>query len=182
MTGTADSFTVTKAEMTLTDDETAPASITLTTSPVFGVGRRLRRNDGHRHRHPGRQRDAAHRATEVTVSVGGGSATSGTDYTAVSDFTVTIPKETASASGTFTLTPTQDDHRRGRRDDRRDRQRPTDFTVTKAEMTLTDDETAPASITLTASPTSLGEDDDATTVTVTATLGGSTTLLTARRR
>ena len=53
-------------------------------------------------------------ATEVTVSVGGGSATSGTDYTAVSDFTVTIPKETASGTGTFTLTPTQDDHRRGR--------------------------------------------------------------------
>ena len=45
----------------------------------------------------------------MTVSVGGGTATSGTDYTAVSDFTVTIPKETASGSGTFTLTPTQDD-------------------------------------------------------------------------
>ena len=42
------------------------------------------------------------------MSVGGGSATSGTDYTAVSDFTVTIPKESASGTGTFTLTPTND--------------------------------------------------------------------------
>ena len=49
-------------------------------------------------------------------------------------------------------------------------------------MTLTDDETAPASITLTASPTSVGEDDDATTVTVTATLDGSVDAGQRRRR
>ena len=55
------------------------------------------------------------------MSVGGGTATSGTDYATVSNFTVTIPQETASETGTFTLTPTQDDPRRGRRDDRRDR-------------------------------------------------------------
>ena len=113
-------------------------------------------------------------ATEVTVSVGGGTATSGTDYTAVSDFTVTIPKETASGTGTFTLTPTQDAIAEG--DETIDVTGTADgFTVTKAEVTLTDDETAPASITLTVSPTSVGEDDGATTVTVTATLGGSAT-------
>ena len=94
-------------------------------------------------------------ATDVVVSVGGGTATSGTDYAAVSDFTVTIPQETASGTGTFTLTPTQDAIAEG--DETIDVTGAADgFTVTKAQMTLTDDETAPASITLTVSPLRLG--------------------------
>ena len=176
VTGTADGFTVTKAEVTLTDDDTASGSITLTVSPT-SVGEddgattvTVTATLGGSATLPG--------ATEVSVSVGGGSATSGTDYTAVSDFTVTIPKETASGSGTFILTPTQDDIAEGN-ESIDVTGMATDFTVTKAEMTLADDETAPAAITLTASPTSVGEDDGATTVTVTATLGGSATLLTA---
>ena len=42
------------------------------------------------------------------MSVGGGTATSGTDYAAVSDVTITIAKNATTATGTFTLTPTQD--------------------------------------------------------------------------
>ena len=164
------------ATVSITDDDTASASITLTTLPV-SVSESASETtvtvtatlDGS---------VTLSSATDVVVSVGGGSATSGTDYTAVSNFTVTIPKESASGTGTFTLTPMQDSIAEG--DETIDvTGMATDFTVTKAEMTLTDDETAPASITLTASPTSVGEDDDATTVTVTATLGGSATLLTA---
>ena len=173
VTGSATDFTVTKAEVTLTDDETAPASITLSVSPTSveeddgATTVTVTATLGGSATLPG--------ATEVSVSVGGGTATSGTDYTAVSDFTVTIPKETASGSGTFTLTPTQDDIAEG--DESIDvTGMATDFTVTKAQVTLTDDETAPASITLTTSPTSVSEDDGATTVTVTATLGGSATL------
>ena len=115
-------------------------------------------------------------ATDVTVSVGGGSATSGTDYTAVSNFTVTIPKETASGTATFTLTPTQDTIAEG--DESIDVTGAADgFTVTNAEVTLTDDEMAPASITLTVSPTSVSESASGTTVTVIATLDGSATRL-----
>ena len=165
-----------QGEVTLTDDETVPAALTLTTSPgsvlesASGTTVTVTATLDGSATLPG--------ATEVSVSVGGGSATSGTDYTAVSDFTVTIPKETASGTGTFTLTPTQDDIAEG--DESIDvTGNATGFTVTKAEMTLTDDETASASITLTVSPTSVGEDDGATTVTVTATLDGSATLLTA---
>ena len=44
----------------------------------------------------------------VTVSVGGGTATAGTDYATVSDFDITIAAGQASGTGTFTLTPTQD--------------------------------------------------------------------------
>ena len=176
VTGAADGFTVTKAEVTLTDDETAPASITLTVSPT-SVGE----DDGATTVTVTATLGGSAtllRLTDVVVSVGGGTATSGTDYAAVSDFTVTIPKETASGTGTFTLTPTNDAIAEG--DETIDVTGAADgFTVTKAEVTLTDDETAPASITLTVSPTSVGEGDGATTVTVTATLGGSATLLTA---
>ena len=97
--------------MTLTDDETTPAAITLTTSPT-SVGE----DDGATTVTVTATLDGSvtlSTATDVTVSVGGGTATSGTDYAAVSDFTVTIPKETASGSGTFTLTPTTGQHRGG---------------------------------------------------------------------
>ena len=46
--------------------------------------------------------------TTVRVSVDGGTATSGTDYAAVSDFGVTIRKGETSGAATFTLTPTAD--------------------------------------------------------------------------
>ena len=83
--------------MTLTDDETAPGSITLTVSPTsvgeddFGTTVTVTATLG----------GSATRlsATEVVVSVGGGTATSGTDYTAVSNFTVTIPKESRAGAG-----------------------------------------------------------------------------------
>ncbi len=49
-------------------------------------------------------------AKTVTVSVGGGASTakSGTDYTAVADFDITIPANTNSATDSFTLTPVND--------------------------------------------------------------------------
>ena len=48
-------------------------------------------------------------ATEVTVSVAGNTATAGTDFTAVDDFTVTIPAMQTSATTTFTFIPLQDE-------------------------------------------------------------------------
>jgi len=54
----------------------------------------------------GGTRDAA---TPVAVTVGSGTATSGTDFAAVSDFTISIPADTLSHTATFSLAPTQDD-------------------------------------------------------------------------
>ena len=72
------------------------------------------------------------------MSVGGGTAASGTDYAEVDAFTVTISAETASGTGTFTLTPTNDTIAEG--NETIDvNGAATGFTVTKAEMTLTDD-------------------------------------------
>ena len=47
-------------------------------------------------------------AKTVTVSVGGGTAISGTDYDAVANFDITIAAGEASKTGTFDLTPTND--------------------------------------------------------------------------
>ena len=139
MTGTATGFTVTKAEMTLTDDETAPASITLTTSPTRLGGRR--RNDGDGDRDAGRQRDAAQRDRCGGVGgrrqrhfghgLHGGLGLHGDD-----------PEGDREWTGTFTLTPTQDSLAEG--DESIDvTGTATDFTVTKAEVTLTDTDDVP---------------------------------------
>ena len=109
----------------------------------------------------------------VTVSVGGGTATSGTDYAAVSNFTITIPNQASSATGTFTLTPTQDALLEG------------DETINingsgshfnfyagrGTSMTLTDAQP----ITLSASPSSVSEGASGTQVAVTATATGTVT-------
>ena len=55
--------------------------------------------------------DGAPRATATTVTVsdgGTGTAVSGTDYAAVNDFTLTIPADSASVTGTFAFTPLDD--------------------------------------------------------------------------
>ena len=176
VTGAAGGFTVTKAEMTLTDDETAPGTIALTTAPTS-----VREDDSATEVTVTATLGGSvtlSSATEVTVSVGGGSATSGTDYTAVENFKLTIAATESSGTGTFTLTPTQDSISED--DETIDVTGAAGgFTVTQAEMTLTDDETAPGTIALTTAPTSVREDDSATEVTVTATLGGSVTLASA---
>ena len=109
-------------------------------------------------------------ARTVTVSVGtSGTATSGTDYAAVSDFTISLAKNATSATGTFTLTPTQDTLAEG--DETIAIAGNVEGSTTKltgTNLTLTDDDTAPA-IFLSASPASVTENGGAKTVTVTAT-------------
>ena len=111
----------------------------------------------------------------LTVSVGDtGTATSGTDYAAVSDFDITIPANKAGATNTFTLTPTKDSAGEG------------DETIGVAgsstvayvyDTSLTLADTNPA-VTLSATPSSISEGASGTSVTVTAT--ASTALATAR--
>ena len=110
----------------------------------------------------------------VTVSVGGStdSAASGTDYTAVADFDVTITAGNTSGSADFTLPPTQDTIIEG------------DETITVSgsatgltvndpgPITLTDDDST--DITLSANLASVSEGASATTVTVTAASDGDT--------
>ncbi len=82
-------------------------------------------------------------ATAVTVSVGDGSdsAVSGTDYAAVSDVTITIPAGAASATGTFSLDPTDDSLAEGAETLTVSGVSGT-LDVTDAEITITDNDVA----------------------------------------
>ena len=116
----------------------------------------------------------------VSYATANGTATAGSDYTSKSG-TLTFTGSAAGAQ-TFTVSTTEDDVDEGTGET---------FTVTISSpaggggpsptlstsatvtTTISDDDTV-SGITLSASPTSLGEDDAATSVTVTATLNGGT--------
>ena len=122
---------------------------------------------------------------DLTVSYGtaNGTALAGTDYTAATGTLTFTP--TAAGSQTFTVQTTDDNVDEGTGET---------FTValsspaggggpapslsstaTSITTTITDDDAAPTGITLSASPSTLGEDDGVTTVTITATLQGAST-------
>ena len=161
--GTSLNTTVTGATVTLADDDINPA-VTLSVSPasvsesasattvtVTATG-------------------ASAMTTDRTVSVkvgDSGTATSGTDYAAVSDFTITIAANATSGTGTFTLTPTQDTTVEGGETIGVSGSS-TATTVTGTTVGITDDDTYPA-VTLSVSTSSLSESASATSVTVTAT-------------
>ena len=171
--------------LTITDDDVAPTGITLSVSPAtVGEG------DGETEITVTATVNGTTRyvdAKTVTVSVGGGDAISGTDYTAVPSFDIIIAAGEASKAGTFDLTPTDDVVHEG-----------TEMidvtgasgslTITKASITLTDDDAAPMALTLSVDAdmgtpgiqTSLAEDGGAKKVRVTAMLGGSSTFTEAK--
>ena len=109
--------------------------------------------------------------TELTGSVGAesDSATETSDYQAVAGFRLTIPAGMRSGTGTFTLTPIDDTL--GESDERISVSgSASGFHVTGTGVTLSDNETVSTGVTLRAAPASIGEDDVAKSVTVTATL------------
>ena len=167
LTGTVAGLTAGTATLTITDDDTAPTAVTLSLNPI-AVGESAAATavtvtaslNG----------SPLPTATTVTVSVTGGTAVSGTDYAAVSAFTVTIPDGQTSGTATLSFDPTGDGLAEG------------DETVIltgsvagldagAATLTITDDETAPTAVMLSLSPNVVGE--NATMVTVTASLNNS---------
>ena len=113
-------------------------------------------------------------SVEVTVGAGADSATEGTDYTTVSDFTLTIAADARSGSATFTLTP---------KDDAFEEDNETlvvsgttsDLTVDSTTMTIKDDDGAAVStkVTLSVEPDEVSEGAGPTAVTVTGELDGA---------
>ena len=111
--------------------------------------------------------------TAVTVSVLGDSAST-EDFAAVSDFALTIPANGQEGTATFTLTPADDTEAEG--PETVSVTGTTDvpgLTVTAAELTIADDDTAADGVTLSVAPSAVPEDAGATEVTVTATLNGA---------
>ena len=116
--------------------------------------------------------NGAARSSATAVSVSGDSASTD-DFAAVSDFALTIPANGQEGTATFTLTPTDDAEAEG--PETVSVTGTTDvpgLTVTAAELTITDDDTAAGGVTLSVEPSVVDEDAGATVVTVTATLGG----------
>ena len=122
--------------------------------------------------------------SNVRINVGGGTAEAGTDYAAVDSFTITIPAGEATATGHFWLDPVDDGTNErdetilvaGAPEDGVD----TFATVRTATVTLKDVGRPGSSISLTANPSSLMENegrllnsDGETAVRVTATVNGS---------
>ena len=154
--------------LTIADDESASTTVTLTVSPdsvaedATGADRTVTVTaelDG----------DARAQATRVTVSVSGDTAVAGTDYTAVPEFTVTIPAGRTSGTGTFTLAPVDDNL------DEPDEMVIVTGTTTSGlrvepasglAVRIEDDDDAPA-VTLVLTPVSIGEDNGSSTVTAT---------------
>ena len=95
--------------LTITDDDATSTKVTLTVSPrSVSEGAT---DDADRTVTVTATLDAAARteATEVTVSVAGGTAVEGTDFSEVGDITVTIAANQTSGTGTFVLEPANDD-------------------------------------------------------------------------
>ena len=170
VSGTNADLTVNATSMTITDDDTPP-TITLSANPSSVSEGASATTVTVTAQFSNTSTYAADKTISVTVGKSGDSATSGTDYAAVTAFNITITKGTTSGTGTFTLTPTDDTLVEG--DEALSVSgTATGLTVNNTSVTLTDDDST--EITLTASPASVGEGDSATTVTVTAETDGDT--------
>ena len=123
-------------------------------------------------------------STAITVSVAGAGGTRGAeanDFTAVSDFTVTIPANAASGSATFSLTTTDDERVEGA-EDLAVSGTASGFTVNGAVVTIDDDDAPPAIVlsvdaddAVSGVQSSVGEASAAKTARVTASVPGGTT-------
>ena len=159
--------------LTITDDDAAPSGITLAASPDSVTENGGAKTVTVTASVNGTTRYAAAKTVTVKVGKSADSATEGTDYTTVADLSISIAAGAASASKSFTLTPTNDDL---------DEANETisvegasaGVTVTADEITITDDDAAPSGITLVASPDTVTENGGAKTVTVTASVNGTT--------
>ena len=101
-------LTVGSDQITITDDDAAPTAVTLTASPDSVTENGGARTVTVTATVTGTTRFAAKQTVAVTVGKSGDSATSDTDYEAVTGFNVEIAAGASSGAKTFTLTPTDD--------------------------------------------------------------------------
>ena len=169
--GSTAGLSVDSATLTILDNDTSPTRVLLSLNPFTvseGAGGTTVTVTGTL------DRAARPTATSVTVSVGNGTAIAGTDFTTVSSFALTIPANVRIGSQTFTLTPTDDVVAEGAETlTVSGTTAATGLTVDSATLTITDNDTAPTRVTLSANPDSVSEGAGRTTVTVTGALNGA---------
>ena len=105
VSGTATGLTVDGATLTLDDDDTASTGIELTLNPT-----QVTEQGGQQTVTVTAMLNAGARTqnTVVNVSVAGDTATVVDDFATVGNFSITIPANQPSATGTFSLTPVND--------------------------------------------------------------------------
>ena len=113
--------------------------------------------------------------TDVTVSVASGTAFSGVDFDAVSDFNVTILAGMLSGSGTFSLSVVDDNTFEGQEalsisGDA------SGFTISAITLNINDDDTAPSSVGLSLDRSSVSEGDGLVVFNVSAAFSGNVVL------
>ncbi len=169
LSGTRAGYEIAGTSIAITDNDAAPTAIGLSVSPAkaqesaaavtvtvtaaFPDGSAVLPSD-----------------TSVLVSAGGDndSAVSGTDYTAVGDFSVTIAAGRRSGSGKFVLAGTDDDVAGEGAESLSVSGAAAGFAITDASVSITDGDAVPARIGLSVSPDSVGEGSGSADVTVTA--------------
>ena len=164
----ASDLPVTSATVTLADDDDASTRILL-----LAVPERVSEGDGATPVTVTATLDRALRqqATTVAVTVSGSGDPDAADFAAVPDFSITIPANAASGTGTFTLTP--EDDATVEANERLTVSGTSDLPVTPAAVTLVDNDEVSTRILLSAVPGRILEDQGPTTVAVTATLNKS---------
>ena len=167
VTGTS-ALPVTGVEVELADDDSTSSSIALTAQPP-----RVSEGDGSTEVGVTATLDAGARteATTVTVTVSGSGDADAVDFADVRDFTITIAEGDTSGTGSFTLTPEDDNV--DETDETINIDGNSDLTVTADKVTLADDDQPSGAILLSTSPGRITEDGGATPVRVTATLDAS---------
>ncbi len=169
-------ITYTNTAITITDDDDPPSAITLSVDADTGTNNvqsslaeaggaktvRVTATVG------GSTTFGAPKTVTVKIGKSADSATSGSDYTAVADQTISIPAGSSSAHVDFTVTPTNDAIHEG--DETISIEGTlSGVTVTGTSMGLTDDETLPV-VTLVLTPSTINESGAANASTVTATM------------
>ena len=154
-----------EATGTIRDNDATSTEITLTAAPA-----RVSEDAGATDVAVTATLDAGARtgATEVTVSVAGSGDADAVDFQNVPSFTITIAAGDKSGTGTFTLTPIDDELDES--DETLSVTGTSDLPVTGVEVELADDDSTSSSISLTAEPPRVSEGGGATPVEVTATL------------
>ena len=111
-------------------------------------------------------------AQSVLISVDDSGTTNTVGFSPVGDFNLVIPSGSATGSASFSLVPTSDNV-----DSRYETVTVSGtlagVTISSTNLRLLDDDDAPTSISLTATPTTISEGSSATTVSVTATVDGT---------
>ena len=112
-------------------------------------------------------------AQTLSMSAAGAGTASAVDFAAISDFSLEIAAEGTKGTATFTVTPTDD--KVDESDETITLSSSSNAALTSPTVVITDDDATPSGVTLSLSTTSIAENAGATTITVTGTVGGTTT-------